>query len=276
MHQVDAVSNNGRSGRLAVLGAALAMAVGALPLEARPAAAASSPAAGYGIGDVLALDEFNGSASTLGRAAVGGAWATASPTGVLRLAGGAATWSGFQRGQTTHAWLPQVSALDHQLVASFAFGLISRASYGMSHRIVMRRQANGDGYVVSAAVLGNGQVNLALNRVRGGVVSALAGVSGAARLSSNTVLNVQARTVGTGPVHVVARAWVAGTTPPRWQIAYTDNAAGAVTSPGAVGVNAYMAPTGAGRSVTLNRIRSERLLAPVAPVPTTPAMALAQ
>ena len=241
-----------------------ALLAGALVTQAMgaPAQAAPSPAAGYRVGELLASDEFNRTGNSLGRAFVGGQWATASPTGLLTLQDGAATWSAFARGQTTHAWLPGVSALNEQLDAAFSFGLISRADYGMSHRTVVRRQANGDGYVTSAVVLGNGQVSLGLARVRNGVVTSLAGVPVAATLTTNSVLNVQTRVVGTRPVHVVARAWVEGTPRPGWQIAYTDSSAAAIRSRGAVGVNATLASSGAGRSVTLTRLVGRRLLAP--------------
>jgi len=227
-----------------------------------PAQAASSPAASYRVGDVLAHDGFNRTGSALGRAFVGGAWATASPTGLLKLEGGAATWSAFVRGQTTHAWLPEVSASDEQMLASFSFGLISRTHYGMSHRVVVRRQANGDGYVASAAVLDNGRVALGLSRVNSRVATPLAAVPVAATLRSDQVLNLQTRVVGSRPVHLVARAWVAGTPRPGWQIVHADASPTAITSPGAVGIQAHMGATGAGRSVTLTQIRARELVAP--------------
>jgi hypothetical protein len=178
MARVEAVANHsGRPQRMAALGtsAVLAVAWWAQATGVEPAQAAPSPAAGYRVGDSLAHDEFNRTGPTLGSAPVGGPWAAASPTGLLRLEGGAATWSAFvARGQTTQAWLPEVSALDEQLLASFSFGVISRAHYGMSHRTVARRQANGDGYVTSAAVLDNGRVSLGLSRVRNRVVTLLA------------------------------------------------------------------------------------------------------
>ena len=166
------------------------------------------------------------------------------------------------RGQTTHAWLPEVSASDTQLNASFRFGLISRAFYGMTHRTLVRRQANGDGYVTSAAVLNNGQVSLGLNRRSNRVVTPLASVPVAATLTSNKVLNVQTRVVGTSPVHVVARVWVEGTSRPDWQIAHTDSSPAAVTSPGAVGINATLGSSGAARSFTLTSFRGRALLPP--------------
>lgn len=222
--------------------------------------AAPTPAATYQRGDPLARDQFNRTGNSLGTAPVGGAWATASPTGLLQVQDGTAIWSGFGRGQTTHAWLPEVSALNQQVVASFAFGLISRTHYGMSHRTFVRRQTNGDGYRTSASVLDNGRVDLALSRVRNGVLTPLAAVPQVATLTSNTVLNVQTRVVGTAPVDVVARAWVEGTPAPAWQVVYTDASTTRIRSRGAVGVSAYMDTTGAGRTVKLTRIVSDTLL----------------
>ena len=164
------------------------------------------------------------------------------------------------RGQTTHAWLPEVSSSDTQLNASFRFGLISRAFYGMTHRTLVRRQANGDGYVTSAAVLSNGQVSLGLHRRSNRVVTPLASVPVAATLTTNKVLIVQTRVVGTSPVHVVARVWVEGTRRPTWQIAYTDSSPEAVSSAGAVGINATLGSTGAARSFTLTSFRGRALL----------------
>jgi hypothetical protein len=250
---------------MAVLGtsAVLAVAWWAQATGVAPAQAAPSPAAGYRVGDSLAHDEFNRTGPTLGRAPIGGSWAAASPTGLLRLEGGAATWSAFvTRGQTTQAWLPEVSALDEQLLASFSFDVISRAHYGMSHRTVARRQANGDGYVTSAAVLDNGRVSLGLSRVRNRVVTPLALVPEAVTLASNRVLNVQTRVVGRTPVHILARVWLEGTPTPDWQITYADSSPAAITSPGAVGVNAYLGPTGTGRSFTLTRLRGHEVTAP--------------
>src|SRR5688500_5363100 len=90
-----------RSGRfqrgMAVLGtsAMLAGAAWAQTLGVGSAEAAASPAASYRIGASSADDEFNRIGSSLGSADVGGSWATASPTGQLKLQGGAATWSAF-------------------------------------------------------------------------------------------------------------------------------------------------------------------------------------
>jgi hypothetical protein len=266
MIRVDATANHrGRFRRaMAVLGSAvLAGTLCAQTMGAAPAQAAPSPAATYRLGGHVAFDGFNRTGNTLGRAFVGGPWATASPTGSLRLANGAATWSAFvMRGQTTHAWLPEVSASDTQLNASFRFGLISRAFYGMTHRTIVRRQANGDGYVTSAAVLSNGQVSLGLNRRSDRVVTPLASVPVAATLTSNTVLNMQTRVVGTSPVHVVARVWVEGTPRPAWQIAHTDSSPAAVSSAGAVGINATLGSSGAARSFTLTSFRGRALLPP--------------
>ena len=277
MIPTDATTNRrGRFQRgMAGLGtsAALVVALVAQTVGIAPAHAATSPAATYTVGISLAHDEFNRTGDTLGSAFVGGRWETASPTGLLRLQNGAATWSGFTRGQTTHAWLPEVSAPNAQVDASFAFGLISRTLYGMSHRTVVRRQANGDGYVTSAAVLDNGQVSLSLSRVSNGVATTLAGVPVAATLTSSQRLNMQTRVVGSRRVHLVARVWVAGTTRPDWQIEYADASPAAITTRGAVGVNASMGQAGSGRSVTLNRFRSRRLLAPVTAPATTVAPA---
>jgi hypothetical protein len=155
--------------------------------------------------------------------------------------------------------LPEVSSLNEQLLASFSFGLISRAHYGMSHRTVVRRQTNGDGYMTAAAVGSNGEVAMRLSRVSNRVVTPLAAIPLAARLSTNKVLHVQTRVVGTAPVHIVARTWVEGTAMPDWQIEYSDSSPTAVTSPGAVGVNATLGSVGSARSFTLNRFRSRAL-----------------
>lgn len=148
------------------------------------------------------------------------------------------------------------------MVASFSFGVISRAHYGMSHRTVVRRQTNGDGYVTAASVLSNGEVSLGLSRVSNRVVTSLARIPVAATLTTGKVLNVQTRVVGTTSVQLLARIWVAGTPRPGWQIAYTDSSPQAIRSPGAVGINAYMGSVGAGREVTLTRVISRELVAP--------------
>ena len=266
MARADAVANHrGRFQRVAALGTSAVLA-GVMWVQTSgmaPAQAATSPATSYRVGGSLAHDEFNRTGHSLGSAFIGGPWATASPTGLLTLAGGAATWSAFvTRGQTTHAWLPEVSALNEQVFASFSFGLVTSAHYGMSHRTVARRQANGDGYVTSAAVLDNGRVSLGLSRVRNSVVTPLAVLPLAATLSSNKVLNVQTRVVGTSPVHLLTRVWIEGTPTPDWQLGYTDSSEAAITSAGAVGVNAYLGPTGSARSFTLARLRGRELLAP--------------
>ena len=222
----------------------------------------TSPAATSRLGTVFAQDEFNRTGNSLGTATTGGAWAVEQPTGLLELRGGAAIWSGFRRGQTTHAWLPSAPALDQHVAASYKFGLISRADYGMSFRTMARRQTNGDGYRTSAQVMSNGQVALGLSRVRNRIATPLASLSQAATLTSNKVLTIQTRVVGTSPVHVVARAWVEGTTVPAWQITYEDSSTAAVKSAGAIGMQAYQASTGAGRSATLTRIAGRHLLPP--------------
>ena len=264
MIHVNASKNRGGRFQRAALFGTSAVLAGALWAPSTGVAspqAASSPGVTYRVGETLAHDEFDRTGHSLGRALVGGSWSTASPTGLLTLEGGAATWSGFSRGQTTQAWLPRVSALDTLLVASFSFGVISRAHYGMSHRTLVRRQANGDGYVTSASVLSNGQVSLGLSRVSNRVVTSLARVPVAATLTTGKVLNVQTRVVGTTRVQLHARVWVAGAPIPGWQIAHTDSSPAAIRSPGAVGVNAYMGSVGAGRAVTLTRLISRELLA---------------
>jgi hypothetical protein len=248
---------------VAVLGTTTVLAgvLVAPTMTGAPALATPSPATGYRLGDTIARDSFNRTGDSLGTAPVGGAWATTSPTGLFLVHDGEATWSAFvERGQTTHAWLPEVSTRRQHLLASFAFGLISRAHYGMTHRTVVRRQADGDGYMTSASVLDNGQVALGLSRMSGGVVSPLASVREAATLTTNDVLNVQTRVVGVRRVRLVARTWVRGTPAPDWQIAYNDSDPAAVRARGAVGINATMGSSGAGRSFTLTRIVGRQLV----------------
>ena len=132
----------------------------------------------------------------------------------------------------------------------------------MTHRTIVRRQANGDGYVTSAAVLSNGQVSLGLNRRSNRVVTPLASVPVAATLTSNKVLNVQTRVVGTSPVHVVARVWVEGTPRPDWQIAYADSSPAAITSPGAVGINATLGSSWRGSVVHADQLPWSSVAAP--------------
>ena len=264
IHISFSMNRRGRFQLAALLGTSgvLAAVLLAPSMGAASPQAATSSAVTYQVGETLAHDEFDRTGHSLGHALVGGRWATASPTGLLTLAGGAATWSGFTRGQTTHAWLPAVSASDQLMVASFSFGVISRAHYGMSHRTVVRRQTNGDGYVTAASVLSNGQVSLGLSRVSNRVVTSLVRVPVAATLTTGKVLNVQTRVVGTTRVQLLARVWVVGAPSPGWQIVYTDSSPQAISSPGAVGVNAYMGSVGAGRAVTLTRLISRELVAP--------------
>ena len=265
MIHINFSKNRRRRFQLTALLGTSAVLAGALWAPSTGAAspqATTSSAVTYQVGKTLAHDEFDRTGHSLGRALVGGRWATSSPTGLLTLAGGAATWSGFTRGQTTHAWLPAVSASDQLLVASFSFGVISRAYYGMSHRTVVRRQTNGDGYVTAASVLSNGQVSLGLSRVSNRVVTSLVRVPVAATLTTGRVLNVQTRVVGSTRVQVLARVWVVGAPRPGWQIAYTDSSPQAIRSSGAVGINAHMGSVGAGREVRLTRLIGQELVAP--------------
>ena len=176
-----------------------------------PAHAATSPAATYTLGISLAHDEFNRTGSTLGSAFVGGRWETASPTGLLRLQNGAAHVERLRHAGPNHTRLAAGG-----VSAQRASVRVVRVQPDLSRplRHVPPHRGASAGQRRRVRDVGSGPRQRSASRSawpHEHSASPPRRRSGGRHANLQQVLNMQTRVVGNRPVHVVARAWVAGT-----------------------------------------------------------------
>jgi len=253
--------------RRSSLAPAAAVAVAALLAAGLPAtAAAAAPV-------TTVADDFGRSASGgWGSATKGGAWSTWS-SGPARFGvqDGRGVVSGLSAGASVTAVLRGTSTRDAELAETVTLP----AGATVYHAWDLRLQANGSAYRGRLEQAAKGTVVLVLSKVVGKVEKPLTRVALPADVRPGSAVRVAFRAVGTAPVEVAGKAWVAGSTEPDWQATATDAAADRIQGAGWVGKWQYASGGNAVvATTTYDDLAVVAATASTAPAPTpTPAPA---
>lgn len=114
--------------------------------------------------------------------------------------------------------------------------------------VQLRSSGASEGYRARARVSANGTVSVGFSRVRGAVEKVLSSKGTSLRVKAGTRLNVEGSVTGSSSVRLAVRAWVAGSTMPRWQQFMTDPSTSRLTKPGPVLAWAYLSRTATRRA----------------------------
>ncbi len=198
----------------------------------------------------VASDGFDRSSSTSWASApTGGSWSVTGGTGVS-VSAGAGVISGVQPGRSFYALLASTSMSDGWVKATFVAPQAGEFYYGVD----VRQQRDRSAYRGRARIDARGQLHAEIMRRSRGTETVLAQKTlGAVQPGQSVSVLVSAS--GTSPVTVNAKAYLAGTSEPAWQVTTRDSDAERVTGGGAVGVDGYL---GAGNPTT---VRTQSFLA---------------
>jgi rhamnogalacturonyl hydrolase YesR len=187
----------------------------------------------------------------LGTADLGGTWAVTGPVSGYAVGSGVGRMRLDSAGTGRAAYLPSVSATDVDLTVDWSSD--KPASGGATYVALAARHVANDDYRVKVKQAASGAVTVAVERVVGGVETAL---------SSRTVtglvagpgdpLRVRLLVGGAGTTTVSAKVWRAATAEPgAWQVTATDTTP-RLQAPGAVGLSTYLSGTATNAPVTVS------------------------
>ncbi|MFE4467808.1 right-handed parallel beta-helix repeat-containing protein [Leifsonia sp. NPDC056824] len=239
-------------------------------------AAAATAAPAYSVGSQLVSDAFSRTTSNgWGAAPVGGAYAVNAASS-FSTASGVGTMKFPAPGATLTASLPSVTAADVTTSATIDVPTIPASGNGVFAGVELR--ATGGSYYRANIRVGSGGVlTLTIVRVNGSTQTTVApevGIAGGLKAGSAVQLQFQA--TGSNPVHLQARAWVAGAAQPGWQLTADDSSSTRLSGAGSIGAWSYLSGATPVQSVQFDALTASALTAVVAtpapaptPTPTT-------
>ncbi|QXG74975.1 PKD domain-containing protein [Modestobacter sp. L9-4] len=199
----------------------------------------------------VVADRFERSvASGLGAAETGGTWTVSGGTAVsASVAGGVGQLVVSRAGQTATAALSSVSVADVAFQTTVV--LPAAPTGGGTYVTLAARRVGADQYQVVAKFLADGRVTLTLNRVSGGVTTALKGVTvpGLTYVAGAKV-NLLLDVAGSGTTTLQAAAWPAGQARPASQLTATDTTA-SLQAAGSLSVAGYVSGSSTALPVTV-------------------------
>ena len=205
-----------------------------------------------------------------GTADLGGSYA-ASPVDKFSVSAGAGHIASIASGTHASATLSLAGPVDEELQSTFSLPAVPVSGVGVYYEHEFRRQANGDAYRVQIRVAPKGQMTLGFAQMRNNVETALGGQLVVPQLATaGRTIVLQGLVAGSTTVQLQARAWLAGTTIPAWQLAATDSASSRLTAAGQIGVYVYTSSNTKAAKLTVAGLQgwSLTLAAPTAS-PTT-------
>jgi hypothetical protein len=233
---------------LAATACCAALVSGISGTTADQAAAATSQPPPY-VSAANAVDSMSRTVSGgFGSADQGGAYST-NPAAKFSVSGGAGHISAIAPASAVRATLASVNSADEIVSSTFSVVTLPTSGSGVYYCLELRRQTNGDEYSVRVLVAPSGVLTLSVMQVRSGVQAAIGTkVVLAPRATAGALVTVQAMVSGSTSADLRARAWLASTATPDWQLGATDSAATRLSAAGQIGMYAYVSggsqPTG--------------------------------
>jgi hypothetical protein len=261
--------------RKAVITAVASAALAALTAAGLPALTATA-ATTYTVASQLVSDDFSRTASGgWGSAPVGGAY-TVNSAASFQAAGGVGTMALPKPGSSLTANLTTVSAADVTSAATIDVPTIPTSGNGV-YAGVQLRSAGGSYYQANIRVAKGGSVTLTIVRVNGSTAAQTTvgkETRVATGLKAGSAVQLQFEATGSSPVHLQARAWLAGAAQPGWQLTADDAASNRLSGAGSVAAWSYLSGSTAVQRVAFDSLTASSLKAstgtPTAtPTPTT-------
>jgi hypothetical protein len=256
-----------RAVRISAVVAVLACSGAALLAAETPAAAnpITTPAyhATVNVHDTMHRTVHHG----LGKAGVGGTWSTA-PASKFSVSNGAGHISAIAKGHSVHALLP-ASHTDEQLQVAFVLPKLPVSGVGIYTALEFRRHPSSAVYRVRVLVGKGGKMTLGVSRLRNHKLVHIGGtVVLSKHASAGKTIMLSGLVAGSKTVRIRARAWVAGSTRPGWQLGTSDTSASRITTGGRVGLYISSDTNGTSSRVALKSFHGSSLKAVSSPPPT--------
>ncbi|MBN9629518.1 MAG: hypothetical protein J0I18_02745, partial [Actinobacteria bacterium] len=242
----------------AVSGAALA-ALAAAGLPALTANAATT----YTVASQLVSDDFSRTtAGGWGTAPVGGSYKVNSAAS-FSTAGGVGKMALPKSGSSLTANLSTVSAADVTSAATIDIPKIPTSGNGV-YAGVQLRSTGGSYYQANIRVAAGGAVTLTIVRVNGSTAKQTTvgkEIRVATGLKTGAAVQLQFQATGSNPVHLQARAWVAGAAQPDWQLTADDSASARLSNAGSVAAWSYLSGATAVQPIAFDTLTASSLKA---------------
>lgn len=219
--------------RTVVLACVTGVAIAALATGGLQAVAAT-PATTYTVGSPLVSDAFSRTtADGWGAAPVGGAY-TLNTASSFSTGSGVGTMSLGAPGASLTASLASVKAADVTAAATIDIPKIPASGNGVYAGLLLR-SAGGSYYRANIRVGASDVLTLTIVRVNGATQTTVGSEVGiVSGLKAGAAVQLQFQATGANPVHLQARAWVAGSAQPGWQLTADDSAAARLSGAGAI------------------------------------------
>jgi hypothetical protein len=205
--------------------------------------------------------------SGFGTANQGGSYATVPATG-FSVSGGAGRIASVSSGTHAQATLSAATPADQRLLSMFVLPTLPASGIGVSYQLELRRNAYKDAYRIMLQVAPGGRLTLAFALYRGGVQTAIGlpvTLSQYAKAGQTVIL--EGMVAGSTAVLMRARAWLAGTAAPGWQLGASHTAANRLTAGGQVGIYLYVSSNTASTAVRVVNMTGWRLTSTATVVP---------
>lgn len=241
---------------------ATALAVVAAPFVVHADLTAEAASADYVVARQVVSDDLGRTnAQGWGAAPVGGSYSYNTRTTSFLTNGKDGVAKLTKSGASLTSTLRSVSSLNAQASTVVSVPVVPNTGNGIYAGIQVR--VKGSTYYQASIRFGTqGIVALKLLRVNGststqtplGVEKVIAhGVKAGTRVS------IEVQVVGTNPVMISGRAWLQGTSTPRWQITATDSSAKRITAQGAVALWSYVSGGSAPQPVSFGNVSAFEL-----------------
>jgi hypothetical protein len=192
------------------------------------------------------------SAGTWGTPDSGPAYTLTKSSKVSVGTSGSTGWATIPAADGLGVQLPGVQIADVGITDVTTVAAGAGSTYDAIHTWTGRKQSDGSAYAARVRFDGNGKASLAVSRLNGAASTTLASVTLPTMGLSGDKVHGELRITGTAPVVLKARAWVGDGLNPDWQINYSDSAANAITTTGAVAVSDYVNSASAPITVNLD------------------------
>ncbi|MFE4950636.1 right-handed parallel beta-helix repeat-containing protein [Leifsonia sp. NPDC056665] len=259
-----------RKNRNILIAGVAGAAATALAVVGLPALTATAAPTSYATGAQIVSDDFSRtSAAGWGSAPVGGAYKVNSASS-FSAKNGIGTMALPKPGASLTAGLPSVSAGDVTASATIDVPKIPTSGNGVFAGVQLR-SAGGSYYQANIRVGKGGVLNLTIVRVNGSTAKQTV-VSPEKRIASGlkagSAVQLQFQATGTNPVHLQARAWLAGASQPGWQLSADDTSSARLGAAGSVAAWSYLSAASAATPVAFDTLTASKLV-PVGSNPST-------
>ncbi|WP_431245709.1 right-handed parallel beta-helix repeat-containing protein [Leifsonia xyli] len=256
-----APNNNRISKRNILVASTSTLAIAGLAVVGLPALTASAAPSSYVVSSQLVNDDFSRvTAGGWGSAPLGGAYKTTG-TSAFSANGTSGSMALPRPGTSLTAALPSVTAADVTTAATIDVPRLPTSGNGIFAG-VQTRVAGGSHYQANVRVNAAGAMTLTIIRVNGSTADqTTVGTETrvATGVKAGAAVRLEFQATGSNPVHLQARAWLAGQATPGWQVQADDSSAKRLMTAGTLAAWSYVSGSSAAQPVAFDSLTAAKL-----------------